>query len=190
MNLRFIPNLITVLRIFLIPPIIWFLLKQQYGTALIMFAIAGFSDALDGYLARRNNWFSWWGSVLDPLADKLLQVSSYITLAWMGHLPVWLVVAIVARDIIIISGALAYHAHIAEFEAAPSVVSKLNTFLQIALVLMVILHVGVYALPTVVIQVMIWLVLASTLYSGLDYVYHWTRKAIAHKSNSQATLEK
>ena len=189
MNLSFIPNLITVLRIFLIPPIIWLLLAQQYGMALIMFAIAGFSDALDGYLARRFHWFSWWGSVLDPLADKLLQVSSYIALAWMGHLPVWLVGAIVARDIIIVSGALVYHSHIAEFEAAPTLASKLNTLLQIALVLMVILHVGVYALPAVLIQVMIWLVLASTVYSGADYVYHWTRKAILHKDNKQTSPE-
>ncbi len=173
------------MRIILVAPIVWFLTQHQFTTALILFAIAGFSDALDGFLARRFNWQSWWGSVLDPLADKLLQVSCYITLAWMGHLPLWLVVSIVLRDVIIVFGALIYHHRISEFKAEPSLVSKINTFTQIVLILMVVLHVGVYPLPELLLQGMIYLVFLTTLYSGIDYVYRWMQRAVKHESNNK-----
>jgi len=183
MNYRFIPNLITVLRIILVAPIVWLLLEQQFTWALILFAVAGISDAVDGFLARHFNWQSWWGSVLDPLADKLLQVSCYITLAWMGHIPIWLVIIIVLRDVVIVLGALLYHHRIDAFEAEPSVISKFNTFAQIVLILMVVLHVGLYALPENILQGMFWLVLFTTVYSGVDYVYRWTHRAVKHRTN-------
>jgi len=182
-NYRFIPNLITVIRIILVAPIIWFLTQHEFTTALILFAVAGASDALDGFLARRFHWQSWLGSVLDPLADKLLQVSSYIALAWMGYIPLWLVVTIVLRDLVIILGAFIYHHRITAFEAEPSLMSKFNTFAQIVLILMVVLHVGLYALPELLLQGMIYLVFFTTLYSGIDYVYRWAHRAVKHQSN-------
>jgi len=182
MNWSLLPNIITVMRIILIVPIIWLLLNDDFTTALILFAVAGISDAIDGFLARHFSWQSWWGSVLDPLADKLLQVSCYITLAWMGHIPVWLVAVIVLRDVVIVAGALAYHHTVNLFEAEPSLASKFNTFVQIVLVLLVVLHVGVYAVPTIIIDVMIGIVLITTLYSGIDYVIRWGKRAMQHKS--------
>jgi len=182
MNWSLLPNIITVMRIILIVPIVWLLLKEDFKTALILFAVAGVSDAIDGFLARHFNWQSWWGSVLDPLADKLLQVSCYVTLAWMGHIPVWLVAVIVSRDIIIIAGALAYHHTVNMFEAEPSLASKFNTLVQIVLILLVVLHVGIYAVPGMVINVMIGIVLVTTVYSGVDYVVRWSRRAMQHKS--------
>jgi len=182
MNYRLIPNIITILRIVLVAPIIWLLIEQQFTWALILFAVAGASDALDGFLARYFNWQSWWGSVLDPLADKLLQVSCYITLAWMGHIPVWLVSAIVLRDLVIVVGALLYHRRVTTFEAEPSIISKFNTFVQIVLILMVVMHIGLYALPEYVLTGMFWLVLLTTVYSGVDYVYRWTHRAVKHRA--------
>ena len=181
MNYRLLPNIITVMRIILVAPIVWLLIEQQFTWALILFAVAGASDALDGFLARHFNWQSWWGSVLDPLADKLLQVSCYITLAWMGHIPVWLVVAIVLRDLVIVFGALLYHRRVTSFEAEPSIISKFNTFAQIVLILIVVLHIGVYALPDSLLTGMFWLVLFTTVYSGVDYVYRWTHRAVKHR---------
>ena len=166
------------MRIILVAPIIWLLLEHQYTSALILFAVAGASDALDGFLARHFHWQSWWGSVLDPLADKLLQVSCYVTLAWMGLLPMWLVATIVLRDVIIVSGAWLYHRRVASFEAHPSIISKVNTFVQIVLILMVVLNVGLYSLPAWLLQGMIYIVFFTTLYSGIDYVYRWTYRAI------------
>jgi len=171
------------MRIILVAPIVWLLIQEQFTMALVLFAIAGASDALDGFLARHFNWQSWWGSVLDPLADKLLQVSCYVTLAWMGHIPYWLVTTIVLRDVIIILGALIYHHRIMEFEAEPSIISKFNTFTQIVLILMVVLHVGLYPLPELLLQGMIYLVFLTTLYSGIDYVYRWAHRAVKHQSN-------
>ena len=170
------------MRIILVAPIVWLLTQQEFTTALILFAVAGASDALDGFLARYFHWQSWWGSVLDPLADKLLQVSCYITLAWMGHIPYWLVTTIVLRDLVIVLGALVYHHRITAFEAEPSIISKLNTFTQIVLILMVVLHIGLYALPELLLQGMIYLVFFTTLYSGIDYVYRWTHRAVNHQS--------
>jgi len=183
MNWSLLPNIITVMRIILIAPIVWLLLEDDFTTALILFAVAGVSDAIDGFLARHFHWQSWWGSVLDPLADKLLQVSCYITLAWMGHIPVWLVVVIVSRDVIIVAGALVYHHSVNMFEAEPSLASKFNTLVQIVLVLLVVMHVGVYAVPEMVIDVMIGVVLVTTVYSGVDYVIRWGGRAMRHKAD-------
>jgi len=183
MNLRLLPNIITILRIVLVAPIVWLLIEQHYTWALILFAVAGVSDALDGFLARHFHWQSWWGSVLDPLADKLLQVSCYITLAWTGHIPVWLVTAIVLRDLVIVSGALIYHRKVTAFEAEPSIISKFNTFVQIIVILMVVMHIGLYALPENVLTAMFWLVLFTTVYSGVDYVYRWTHRAVKHRAD-------
>ena len=183
MNYRFIPNAITLLRIILVVPIVWFLVQQQFTTALVLFAVAGISDALDGFLARRFNWQSWWGSVLDPLADKLLQISCYITLTWMGAIPLWLVATIVLRDIVIISGAFIYHHRVTVFEAEPSIISKFNTFAQIVLILMVVWHIGIMPLPERLLQGMIYLVFFTTLYSGIDYAYRWAKRAVKHQTN-------
>ena len=90
MKWRDLPNLISVFRIVLVVPIEYLLLQQHYVSAMILFFLAGISDGLDGFLAKRFNWTSRLGSVLDPLADKLLLVCTYLVLGWLGHLPWWL----------------------------------------------------------------------------------------------------
>ncbi|MEW7979815.1 MAG: CDP-alcohol phosphatidyltransferase [Candidatus Sedimenticola endophacoides] len=173
-----IPNLISILRIFLTIPVVWLLLEQRFGWALVLFFIAGVSDGLDGYLAKRNGWESRLGGLLDPLADKVLLVSSFLSLALIGVVPVWLVLLVILRDLVIVTGALVYHYRIAELEAAPSMLSKINTTAQIILVLSVVLDRGLLALPQWLIVSLVWVVCLTTIASGLDYVWVWSRRAV------------
>ena len=173
-----IPNIITIFRFLLVPPLVLLLLNHQYGAALIVFGVASFSDALDGFLAKHYGWSSRMGALMDPLADKLLLVCSFITLGWLGWIPVWLVVLVILRDLIIVIGAMIYHWYVEHFETAnPSLMSKLNTLTQIMLVLAVMFSQSVQALPVLWIDVLLYSVLATTLWSGLDYIWIWGRRA-------------
>jgi cardiolipin synthase len=186
MKARDIPNIITAFRILLVLPIVWLLLQQDFGTALVLFAVAGFSDAFDGYLARRFDWKTRLGGILDPLADKLLQICSYISLAWLGLIPVWLVVAVVVRDLVIVTGGVLYNNLFERFKAEPTIISKFNTLMQILLVLLVIFNAAFNTLPAIVINGLVYGVLATTVISGLDYVYTWGRRALMiHRSREQ-----
>ncbi|MGD8874085.1 MAG: CDP-alcohol phosphatidyltransferase family protein [Gammaproteobacteria bacterium] len=172
-----IPNIITVFRFLLVPPVVLLLLDGRFGLALLMFGVAGFSDGLDGYLAKRYHWSSRLGALMDPLADKLLLVSSFVTLGWLNQIPLWLVGVVILRDLVIVSGALVYHYRIERLEAEPSMVSKLNTFTQILLVLAVMFSAAVQALPYLWMDVLLYSVLVTTLWSGIDYVWRWSRRA-------------
>jgi cardiolipin synthase len=174
---RDIPNIITVFRLLLVLPVVVLMLNQRFGAALIVFGIAGFSDAIDGYLAKRYNWTSRLGGLLDPLADKLLMLSTFITLAWLGLIPLWLVSLVILRDLVIVSGAIVYHMRIEQLDAEPSLVSKLNTVTQILLVLAVMFTQAIQELPALWMDVLLYSVLATTIWSGLDYVWTWGRRA-------------
>jgi cardiolipin synthase (CMP-forming) len=174
---RDIPNLISVIRIFLTLPIVWLMLEHRFGWVLFLFAVAGISDALDGYLAKHYGWRSRLGGLLDPLADKVLLVSCFLSLGWLGFLPVWLVLLVLLRDLVIVTGALVYNFTIAELEAEPSLISKFNTLIQILLVLTVVLNHGLLPLPALLLETLVWLTLLTTLLSGGDYVWEWSRKA-------------
>ena len=177
MKPRDIPNLITAFRFLLVLPVVLLILDGRFGAALIVFGIAGFSDALDGYLAKHYNWTSRMGALMDPLADKLLLVSCYVTLGWLGWIPLWLVVLVILRDLVIVTGAIVYHVRIERLEAEPRVLSKLNTFTQILLVLSVMFNLGVAELPALWMDVLLYSTLATTIWSGLDYVWIWGRRA-------------
>ena len=173
-----IPNMITVFRFLLVPPMVLLLLNHQTGAALIVFSVAGFSDALDGFLAKRYGWTSRMGALMDPLADKLLLVASFVTLGWLGWIPLWLVVLVILRDLVIVIGAMIYHWCVETIDTAyPTLVSKLNTLAQILLVLAVMFSHSVQALPFLWIDVLLYSVLATTIWSGLDYVWIWGRRA-------------
>ncbi|MGI9302600.1 MAG: CDP-alcohol phosphatidyltransferase family protein [Gammaproteobacteria bacterium] len=177
MSLRFIPNLITGLRFLLVPPLVALLLDGRFGASLILFAFMGLSDAVDGFLAKRYGWHSRLGAFLDPLADKTMLVSAYLSLAWMGLLPVWFVAVIVVRDVVILGGAIAYQLVVHGLEMQPSFLSKLNTVAQIILVLAVILQQLAVA-PGWLVTVLIWLTFLSTVSSGLAYVLEWSRRTL------------
>ena len=178
MRARDIPNIITAFRFLLVPPVVILMLQDRFAAALVVFGVAGFSDALDGFLAKRFDWTSRLGGLIDPLADKLLLVvSSFLTLGWLGWIPVWLVVLVILRDLVIVAGAIFYHLRIEQLEAEPTMVSKLNTATQIFLVLAVMFSQSVQALPFLWIDILLYGVLATTIWSGLDYVWIWGRRA-------------
>jgi cardiolipin synthase len=172
-----IPNLITLGRVLLTLPVVWALISHRFDLALWLFVVAGLSDAIDGWLAKQFHWQSWLGSMLDPLADKLLLVSSFLSLAWLGLVPVWLVAVVFLRDLIIVAGALYWHFHIDSLTAEPTVVSKINTFVQIVLVVTVVAQAASFGWLRESVQALIWITLATTLLSGADYVWEWSRRA-------------
>lgn len=177
MKLEHIPNLISILRFLLIPPAVWYLVHDQAATSLLLFIIAGASDGLDGLLARRYGWGSRLGSILDPLADKFMMASIYISLGWLGALPLWLVATVLGRDVLIIVGALGYHLVYGRYDMEPHLLSKLNTVLQIALVVFVLMSLSVLPMPELFLQTMVWVVMLSTLLSGVTYFSIWYGRA-------------
>jgi cardiolipin synthase (CMP-forming) len=173
-----IPNILTVLRILMIAPIIWAIADGQYLLALGLVFIAGASDGLDGFLARRFGWTSDLGAMLDPLADKLMLVSAYLALSYTGLVPWWLTFAIIMRDIIIVIGAIIYHISFDELEINPSYVSKINTFFQIALALVVIFNAAFPIISPEFMDIGFYVVLTTTFISGADYIWTWGLKAM------------
>lgn len=176
-----IPNIISVFRVILVMPVVLMLLQQQYTVALILFAVAGISDGLDGFLAKHYGWESRLGTILDPLADKLLLVCCFFTLAWMSLIPMWLLFIVIARDLVIVIGGVAFHFLFGRFEMEPSYSSKANTFFQIIFVLAVVFFHADFGFAPWIVGTLGYIVLATTLLSGADYVWVWGRRAIALK---------
>lgn len=177
MHLKWIPNGISILRIALVAPVVIAILSAQYGLALALFFVAGFSDGVDGYLAKRHGWSTPLGALLDPAADKLLMTSSFLTLAWIGLAPAWLAALVVLRDIVIVGGATAYHFLVGPVEGRPTRVSKLNTALELLYVLAVLGNAGFGWPPQITLLVLGAAVLVTVVVSGIDYVWSWSRLA-------------
>mgnify|MGYP001167008301 FL=1 len=131
-----LPNYLSMLRIALVLPIAWLLWQHQVMSAFWLMLLAGFSDALDGFLARRYGWQTELGTLLDPLADKFLIAAMYLVFTLQGLIPVWLVALILTRDILILLGAGVYRGVFGDLTVNPSLLSKTNTALQILVVLM------------------------------------------------------
>jgi Phosphatidylglycerophosphate synthase len=123
LKLTDLPNIISVLRLIAVIPVVYLLVVQEFGWALILFVIAGISDGLDGFLAKHYGWQSRLGGLLDPLADKILLVCCFLVLGSQGLIPLWLVLAVIFRDLVIVSGALLYNYLVAEVKAAPILIS-------------------------------------------------------------------
>lgn len=174
--LRQLPNLLTLLRLVMTLPIGWLLLEQRYAAALLWFALAGASDALDGFLARRFGWVSHFGSIIDPLADKLLLVTSYLCLGIAGAIPLWLVAVVLGRDLLLVGGAILYRSLRGPFRISPSWLGKLSTLLQILLILALLLQMSIQPSFVEVQRLFQWLVLLATLASGVDYCRVWIGK--------------
>lgn len=175
-----IPNWICVLRILLVIPIVVSLRFGDFPLALILILIAGLSDGIDGYLARRFDWRTRLGGLLDPLADKLLLVTVILTLTSMDLTPIWLACVVIGRDLIIVAGATVYHFLIGSITPNPSVASKINTICQLLYVLVVIAHQASGWPPEIGILLVGGAVLLTSVVSGFDYVIRWSAKAAAH----------
>jgi cardiolipin synthase len=182
MQLRWLPNAISLLRIVLIAPILYYIVGARYDLALALFFIAGFSDGLDGYLAKTFNWHTRLGALLDPIADKLLVAGAFVTLASQGLLPVWLATLVVIRDVVIIGGAMAYNFLIRPVQGEPTKISKLNTMFELLLVLFVLGRAG-YGWPDEITIVGLGAaVLVTVVISGTDYVWSWSQRARRSKA--------
>ena len=173
----YIPNLLTLARIGLVPWLVVLLQKQQFTLSLLVFIVAGITDALDGFIAKRFNAETYLGSLLDPLADKGLLVSSYIMLSVMGLIPFWLMVAVVFRDVVIVGGYLLMVLFFGSVKMEPLIISKLNTFMQIAYIVLVLGALAIQYDLSSVQPVFSYLVLSTSVISGLAYVYIWSVKA-------------
>jgi len=183
--LKHIPNAISVLRIILVIPIMIAFWNEDYEMAFFLILIAGVSDGVDGFLARFFNWRSRLGAILDPLADKILLICLFGVFAIKGLLPLWLMYLVVGRDIVILIGGFIYNFFIEKIEIKPLFISKINTTLQIALVLLVALNLASIQIVPWVLDGMIILVTLSTLMSGISYVFIWTRLAVSSKKRTK-----
>lgn len=176
--MRHLPNLICLLRIALIWPIVVALQGERYVAALTLFVIAAVSDGLDGYLAKRFAWTSDLGKFLDPLADKLLLVTVFLVATWQGLVPLWLTAAAVARDVLIGLGALAFRLFFGPLRGRPTWISKLNTGLQLAFLIAMMLRGASGFPPAELLAALAVLAFATTVLSGADYTVAFTRRAL------------
>ena len=179
MNASWLPNALTVGRILAVPPLVALLLNEAYAAALAVAIFAGLSDLLDGWLARRFGWQSRFGGLADPAADKLLMMASYLTLAWLGYLPWWLVSLVILRDLVIVLGGWAYHRFFERLEAQPTQLSRFNTFCQVFLMWYVLIYLAGFPLPPGGQVGLEWMVVVLALATLIQYVWLWSLKAAA-----------
>ena len=183
-----LPNLITLVRFVLIFPTAWFIWEGNYAEALILMLVAGLSDGLDGALARGYRWTSKFGEMADPLADKLLVGMVFVLLTIQGHIPLWVAVIVIGRDLVIVCGAMTFRQLFGALEIDPTLISKINTGLQVIVLVLTLIdlsdmeHLADLA-GLLVDPVGMWLVAGFSLVSGLDYVVTWSRRTIRQWRN-------
>jgi len=175
--LRHLPNLICVLRIALTVPVVEAIGRADHWLALALFSLAAFSDGLDGWLAKRFNWTSDLGRILDPLADKILLVAAFLACSWSGLVPAWLAAAAIARDVLLVGGAVIFRLWFGPLPGHPSLVSKVNTALQILVVAAAILDAAMAVVPAGLLHALAVLTLLTTIISGGGYVHRYLREA-------------
>ena len=184
MSLRWLPNAITVGRMVLALPLLWALATAHFALGFWLAVVAGASDAIDGFLAKRFAWHSHAGGLLDPLADKLLLSAAFVGLWWADRLPLWLVALVLGRDLVILGGAVVWWSTLGPFTAEPTRLSKLNTVVQIGLVAAVLFDAaftgslpagggGAGPVPRDWLYALILACAAFTAASGVDYVVRW-----------------
>lgn len=170
-----LPNLISLGRLLLVPLAIWLILGGRYGAAFWVFVIAGVSDAIDGFIAKRFDRRTRLGALLDPVADKALLVSVYVTLGLAHQLWTSLVILVVFRDVLIVGGFVLIQAFAVPMHYDPLYISKINTGFQIALVAFVLARLGFGGSPGAIGTGLSFAVIATTVLSGLSYLVRWAR---------------
>jgi cardiolipin synthase len=173
-----LPNVITLARLALIPVVGYALATHAYRVALPIFLLAALSDAADGYIARRFAMTSRLGATLDPIADKLNMLAATIVLAWQELMPMWLAALIIGRDVVIVAGAIAYRTALGHLDIAPTRLSKLNTVIEFALLLVVMASAAHWIDAGDMLSFAFAITGASVVASGAQYVWLWGRKAL------------
>lgn len=185
MILKHLPNALTLFRLALIVPFLMYLYHQEYAHAFYTFILAGLTDGLDGWLARHFHWQSFFGSFVDPLADKLLVASSFISLALIGVLPWWLVILVFLRDFTISLGVLAWYWFIQRtLNFEPTLLSKFNTTLQLILVTLCLFQLAYFQFSPYLVTILIYLTAFTTAFTFIDYIWTWSKKASPQKDIS------
>ena len=170
-----LPNIISLGRLLSVPVVIYLILNDFMAAAFWLFIAAGISDGVDGYLAKTLGQSSALGAYLDPIADKVLLVGVYLTLGQDGHLPTWLVIMVVFRDLIIVGGIILLHISNSGIRMRPLLISKVNTAAQIALIALVLVELGLKIDLGGFLDVLIYVVGATTIASGASYIINWGR---------------
>jgi cardiolipin synthase len=165
-----IPNILTLVRILLTPLFVIFLIRNQFPQALLIFAIAGVTDGLDGFIARCLDQRTALGAFLDPIADKLLLVSSYVALAVLEVIPAWVAVVVIARDVIIVLGIAVLTLTEKKYKVKPTIISKCTTTVQIGTILINLFD-PYHAKLSFLHPCALWLTALLTIFSGLHYTF-------------------
>ncbi len=169
--------MLTLSRILITPFLVFMILEQQALLALTVFIFAGLTDMLDGLWAKRFHQETDIGALLDPIADKLLLISCIVVLFGIGHVPLFLFLAVVFRDVIIIVGAIAYELVTHRLKMEPSWFSKATTVMQLVYTAVVLLNMAT-PVPSMLVDITVWLTFGLTCISGLHYMITWTLKAM------------
>lgn len=172
-----LPNLITVARLLMVPVTIWLIMTNRVEAAFWLFVLAGVSDGVDGFIAKRFNATTMIGSYLDPLADKALLSGVFVTLGLKGLCPDWLVVLIVFRDLMIVGAVLLGYAARLPLKISPMIVSKINTACQIALAALLLAVYGLGVAAMGLVETLVVVVAVTTVASGAAYLARWLRLA-------------
>ena len=179
-----LPNLISLARLFAVPLMVWLIVDGEMTAAFWVFVAAGISDAVDGFIAKRFDAITTFGSYIDPLADKALLVSCFVALGIEGQIANWLVILVVFRDVVIIGGAILALPLGRPVIMRPLFISKLNTTTQIILVALVLAEIGVGVHEAKLIVLMQYIVAATTLASGIGYAYRYVAAITAARQNN------
>jgi len=185
---RHLPNLICLARIALIWPILTAMQSGRPVLALGLFCVAAISDGLDGFLAKRFGWTSRLGAFLDPLADKMLLVATLVSATWLGLIPAWLTAAAVARDVMIGLGSLLFRLWFGPLNGRPTRLSKVNTLLQIIVLIAAMLRAAGGHPPAEVITALAVIAFATTLASGFDYIMRFVRRVWDDRTDAAAPI--
>ena len=180
-----IPNLITLLRLVLVPLVVWALLVGEHALAFAAFLLAGVSDGVDGWIARRFDQRSELGAWLDPIADKSLLVATFVVLGILAELPLWLVTLAVSRDVLILGAVMVATLMAHPVAIRPLPVSKANTAVQIALVVWTVGELAFGERVPAIHVVLVAAVTALTVASGLAYLRAWS----AHMAGAEGGMD-
>jgi cardiolipin synthase len=180
----YLPNIISVSRFFFAPIIIWLIVSENLTGAFIVFLIAGLTDALDGFIARRFNMLTELGAYLDPIADKALLMSTFVTLGYFNYLPAWLAITVVSRDVLIIGAVMLSWLMGRAMEVKPLRISKFNTVMQITVAVLVLAESGLQLGLHDYVVVTSWVTGATTIASAVMYLVVWLRFMASYDINS------
>lgn len=175
-SVRQIPNIITGTRILCVPYLIWVIFQRQFEQALLLIVFMGLSDGLDGFLARSYGWQTRLGSILDPIADKLMLLALFVSFGLLHWVPWWLVIMIALRDMFLSLGAMCMYRSINDFRIQPLFISKLNTFMQIVLgITLIFSQLSVVNLQ--ILNILMTIVACTTVASASQYYMLWLRRS-------------